>query len=126
MEGRYGFDLLLIWIVAFAFLFLTKWTWPLSILLIGWGVFRALSRNIPARQRELWVWNGFIGRITAALRPLFSRFSRWLAKKRLQWGQRKTHVFVRCPKCKSTLRLPRGRTLMVTCPVCGNEFKKKT
>lgn len=41
--------------------------------------------------------------------------------------QRKYYLFLKCPKCNKTLRLPKNKgKLQVTCPVCKFEFLKKT
>ena len=44
-----------------------------------------------------------------------------------RWTQRKTHRFYRCPKCKTTLRVPKGKgKISITCRSCGEKFIKTT
>ena len=44
-----------------------------------------------------------------------------------RWKQRKTHKFYRCPKCKTWLRVPKGRgKITITCVKCANKFDKTT
>lgn len=44
-----------------------------------------------------------------------------------RWTQRKTHRFYRCPKCRTTLRVPKGKgKISITCRNCGEKFIKKT
>lgn len=133
--GRYGVDRMFYFLMVVALLFLAlPRMWLLALLFAGWAVFRAFSRNIPRRQRELWLFNALWSRAAAFFRRYFAfvprfgaKIARWWTTRRYEWANRKTHVFPRCPRCRSTLRLPRGRgTLMVTCPVCGHEFKQKT
>lgn len=39
----------------------------------------------------------------------------------------RTHKYYHCPKCRNTLRVPRGKgKIQITCPVCRTEFIKKT
>ncbi len=74
------------------------------------AVWRMLSRNIPAREREnqkfLSVWRRFIG---------------WWKR------DRKHFVYLRCDGCRASLRVPKGKgTIVVTCPKCGRETKIRT
>ena len=42
-------------------------------------------------------------------------------------AQSKTHRFFRCPKCRQTVRVPRGKgKIRITCPKCGEVFVKKS
>lgn len=122
MYGRYGSDqlsiaILVVYIVLYitaqiAWLPLLAW---LSLGLLIWSFFRMFSRNTAARYREnqafLRFWN-------ALCRPF---------RRGIQAAKDKTHRYFRCPKCKNTLRVPKGRgKLEITCPVCGNQFIKKS
>lgn len=74
------------------------------------------SRNIDKRCQEnsrfLLVWN-----------PI----KRWFQQQKRRWKERKTHRYYHCPKCKNTLRVPKGiGKICITCPVCRTEFIKKT
>ena len=88
----------------------------LSYLLLLLAVFRMLSRNIPRRRAEndrfLRYWS-----------PFKQKCKRFFDKLK----NRKTHKFFKCPSCKNTLRVPRGKgRLQITCPKCGERFIKKT
>lgn len=133
--GRYGVDPLSIFALCFAVAFFTtRYLWPVGFLLIGYVVFRAMSRNLDKRRRELWAFmdllrkiGAFFNRLALRVAAFFSGLGKRFATRRMKWSQRKEYVFPRCPSCKGTLRLPRHRgMLMVTCPVCGHEFKYKT
>lgn len=134
-EGRYGVDSFSVFLLLVAALILgIPYMWIVSLILIGYVVFRGFSRNAIARNREQWQFSRFmrsvgytlsrIGRSVAwACRPLVRACSTLAMRIR----ERKTHVFVHCPSCHKLLRLPKGRgKLAVTCPLCHCAFIKKT
>ena len=83
--------------------------YALALALLIFSYFRMLSKNLEKR----WAEN-----------------NAYLTKKnsiRLRWQQRKTHKFYRCPNCKATLRVPKGKgKISITCRSCGERFVKKT
>ncbi len=80
------------------------------------SIFRMLSRNVNKRSMENYKFSMLIS-------PLYARFNK--VRRRLR--ESKTHRFMKCPRCKAELRLPKGKgTIVVTCPKCRNEFKAKT
>lgn len=115
MVGRYGTDqlnmvilggglaasLLSVWIRKpglSVFLFL------LSYGLMIWAIFRSMSRNTYKRYRE-----------NRAFQQFFSRLK-----------DRQNRYFD-CPKCRQTVRVPRGKgKIAITCPRCHEKFVKKT
>lgn len=84
----------------------------LSVLSWGgliYGYFRILSKNVAKRRAENWA------------------FVSWKDKLRQRWQQRKTHKFYNCPKCRTTLRVPKGKgKISITCRKCGEKFIRKT
>lgn len=123
MMGRYGPDQLgfALMIIYLILIFLSPLTgfWLLRLValaLLAWCFFRMLSRNTSKRYAEnlkfLALWN-----------PIKSQFQKFQAR----FKDSKTHRYYKCPNCKSTLRVPRGRgKIQITCPVCHTEFIKKT
>ena len=123
MIGRYGPDHLGVAMIILSFVLSTLYaifgyTTVLLISYISFGLtlFRMLSRNINRRRAEndkfirYW-W------------PIRTRIKKVTEKVK----QRRTHKFFKCPKCKNTLRVPRGKgKLQVTCPKCGERFFRKT
>ena len=112
MIGRYGQDLLGIIVIGLAFILEIVFTftrlWPFAVaavLLLGWEIFRMLSRNIPARQKE-----------NRKLQSLISRIKTL-----------KTHHVYKCSQCGQKIRVPRkgGVKVEITCPKCKNRFVKK-
>ena len=82
--------------------------------LLGYAIFRFMSRNISARHKEN-EW--FVSRLY------------FLKRKRELYNNRKAdkcHVYKKCPYCKAILRLPHrlGKHKTV-CPRCNKEFTVK-
>lgn len=120
--GRYGSDqmnfALLILALVLSILgaiFFRPLCWVSDVLLL-YALFRALSRNIPARQREnqqFW--------------KIWLPVKNWLALQKRKWQERKQYKYFRCPGCKQQLRAPRGRgKIEVTCQNCHHVFQTKT
>ncbi len=79
----------------------------LSVIVYGlliYSFFRMFSRNIYKRQREN------------------RRFTQlWMRLKD------RNNRYFRCPNCKQTVRVPRGRgKICIRCPKCGEKFTRKT
>ena len=125
MTGRYGMDELYVFLnILITFLLITllitrkRYISFIILLLLGYNLFRSLSRNSYKRSKELAVY-------LAAKNKVFSFFR--LAKNR--WKERKTHRYYVCPKCRAHIRIPippRGKKISITCPKCGQSFIKKT
>ena len=115
MVGRYGTDKLsLTMLVAALALSLVSAFLGSSILnlvltlvsygLMFWAIFRSFSRNTYARYEE---------------NRKFLRFFDQLKDR--------THRYFNCPKCRQTVRVPRGKgKIAITCPRCKERFIKKT
>ena len=81
----------------------------ISYALMIYSYFRILSKNVYKRVQENRKYMG-------ALKMIKTR-----------WQQRKTHKFFRCPKCKTWLRLPKGKgKITITCVKCSHKFEKRT
>lgn len=122
MYGRYGTDMLSFVLVIAGFvvylIYIPTRFFPLYLLSLGFygiSLFRTLSKNIPARQKEnakfisLWwkIKNRFIGF-------------------RADMEERKVYKHLKCPKCGQKIRIPRGRgKVEIRCPKCSEKFIKK-
>lgn len=122
MYGRYGIDelyrLLLVICVVLSLvnIFLNNKVISIveTILLIV-AVYRVMSRNIVKRRYENKRYLGFKKKIK----------SKFVLIKR-KWNDRNTHVYKKCPKCRTVLRLPlRKGSHSCKCPTCGNKFDVK-
>lgn len=81
----------------------------LSLAGIIYAYVRVFSKKLDKRQAEN---NAYLS---------------WCNQLKQRWQQRKTHKFYRCPKCKTVLRVPRGKgKINITCRCCGEKFIKKT
>jgi small-conductance mechanosensitive channel len=121
MFGRYGLDQLNVVLMVAAvalclisFLFSrinAVWTVALSFVLnllsyvlLFWYILRAFSRNIEKRNQENRRFLAFRSRLTD-----------------------KQNRYYRCPNCKQTVRVPRGRgKICIKCPKCGEKFVRKS
>lgn len=133
MYGRYGQDALYNALFIFELVFLFSGAvcsflgyvksgfaiagWVLYVLALGcivWAVFRMMSRNIAARQRENDAWLRLWGRVTSPFRA---------ASKPTLPPDTDTHVFRACPACGAVLRLPRSAGKHTArCPRCSKAF----
>ena len=116
MIGRYGSDrlntyllgvgiaLMLIGSIFGGKSVLASWCSLLSYIPLIWCIFRMYSRNIEARRRE----NAAVQNLIAHLRD-------------------KNHRYYRCPRCRQTVRVPRGRgKISIRCPKCSERFIRKS
>ena len=124
MAGRHGPDQLSITLTIVSFVItlffaprgLGRWFLLVAYALLGWAVFRILSRNHSKRfeenQRFLVLWNAMKG-----------RFQKGGERVRMS----SQYHFYTCPQCGQRLRVPRGKgKLEISCPKCGKNFVKKT
>lgn len=123
MTGRYGFDdlskacLILTVILMTASLFArNRFFYLAALLLLAYCYVRAFSRKIAKRQQE--------NQKFCNLR--YRRAIKWNQFKERQ-AQRKIYRLYRCPQCRQTVRVPKGRgKICITCPKCRTEFIKKS
>ena len=112
MLGRYGSDKLngallltgvLLMVLGSIFKKLAFLT-LLAYLPLIWCIFRMYSRNLEARRRE-----------NAAFLNFFAHL------------KDREHRYYRCPRCKQTVRVPRGRgKINIRCPKCSERFIRKS
>lgn len=113
MQGRYGSDELNICLLILSIVFMLlspfwKMFSSLSTVLIIYAFFRMFSKNIYKRRIE-----------NLRVLPYFN----FVKAKFKNFGKAK--VFM-CPRCKKTLRIPKGKgTVTITCP-CGEKLKRKS
>ena len=115
MAGRYGTDKLGLTLLGAALVMsLLSSFIPLIVVrlaltlayygLMFWALFRMFSRNTYARYEE---------------NRKFLRFFDQLKDR--------DHRYFSCPKCRQTVRVPRGKgKIAITCPKCRERFIKKT
>ena len=83
--------------------------------LLIYSYFRLLSKNITKRYKE----NESFIKAEQKIRLFFG-------KKRNKIIQYRHYHIYTCPQCKQKIRIPRGAgNIMVRCPKCMTEFKKK-
>ncbi len=122
MQGRHGSDQLsrfLLWVAVILYVLAivpALWfTMYLGLGILLWVLFRTFSRNSARRYAEN------------------AKYLQWTAKLRTERSQgrvrlqnRKEYKYLRCPKCKSWLKLKRGAGEgTLTCGNCKHAFKAK-
>jgi len=134
MSGRYGRDQLNTFLLITAFVLMIVNLF-VRFRLLGWLVlvllvlvyFRMFSRNYTRRaaenQRFLDIKEGLFGWITGKRTgSLFSGI-----KRKKQQMQDRDHAYFKCPRCRKTLRVPKGRgRIQIHCPQCGTDFIENT
>ena len=115
MQGRYGTDklntaILMVGLAAcilpilFSSPLLKTIFMLLSYVCMGWAIFRSLSRNTYKRYQENRKYLRFLDRI-----------------------KDRDHKYFDCPRCRQSVRVPRGKgKISITCPKCNEKFIKKT
>ena len=115
MHGRYGTDRLnmVILCAGLAASLLSTWIkipavslvlWALSYGLMIWAIFRSLSRNTYKRYQENRKFLQLVDRV-----------------------RDRQHRYYTCPKCRQTVRVPRGKgKISITCPNCREKFVRQT
>ena len=118
MMGRYGQDqfgkfinlvTLIVLGVSIVLSFLSKVAsyifYTIALALMVYSYYRMLSKQIYKRAAE--------NRKFLQIKDLLK--------------QTKTHCFFQCPKCKTKVRVPKGKgKICITCPKCAEKFIKKT
>lgn len=122
--GRYGMDNLSLTLLFLSAVFIGRqYLWIIGTAALGFAIFRIFSRDINKRLAELSWFNRQVSNIRQYISPVIRKIQGFIARIR----QRKYNVFVKCPSCKKTLRLPKNKgKLSVTCPVCKHSFLHKT
>ncbi len=115
MQGRYGTDklntaILVAGVIAcfgsmlFRFPLLNWILTMFAYACMGVALFRMLSRNTYKRYEE---------------NRKYLRF--------LERAKDRNHRYYACPRCRQTVRVPRGKgKIYITCPKCRERFLKKT
>ena len=116
MLGRYGSDRLGTVLVGCGIVLMllssllggrylwASWLTPIAYVPFGFCIFRMYSRNLTARKRENDKFLAFFRRL-----------------------KDREHRYYRCPRCRQSVRVPRGRgKINIRCPKCNTHFIKKT
>lgn len=124
MQGRYGNDKLNIALIILALIINIIFSFAkgygklgklVALGLLGWAIFRALSRNIYKRSAE-----------NRKFAPLIDGVTGWFILTYKKFRDGRTHRYYKCPACKASLRVKFVKgTHTIRCPKCGNKFKKK-
>ena len=122
MYGRNGTDMFSFALIIAGFALNTLYVFTRSSLLYfvslvayGYALYRTLSKNIPARQKENQKFMAFCYKV-----------KNWWIGIKADFNERKTYKHFKCPSCGQKIRIPRGRgKVEIRCPKCSNRFVKK-
>lgn len=127
MQGRYGVDqfsnflviLALILMVIELFIpsaYIRSGLNSLGLLILVYAYYRILSRNHYKRYAENERYMKYYNKV---------RF--FFARKKSHMEQRRTHRIYKCPSCKQSIRVPKGKgKIAITCPKCRTEFIRRS
>lgn len=134
MYGRYGndklnFALAILWVVLSVFtIFIHNLVFSLiAYVPIILFIYRFLSKNIYKRQKE----NTKFLELAQKAKFFFADFKQWWFKverwfnlQKRKFTDRKTHRYIKCPHCHSSIRVPfkKGKHTL-TCPRCRKDFE---
>ncbi len=121
MQGRYGNDklntflLVVTAVLYFINLFVrTPWLFVVMMIPVGLYIFRSLSKNINKRLYENRIFENIYNTVVNFFKRQYFKIRDF-----------KTHRYVKCPYCKSQLRLKkRTGNQKIHCPRCNEDFKK--
>lgn len=127
MQGRYGVDQLsnfLIWAGVILSLFTMFFRSPV-LMIVSWVmIIYAYIRILSRDRNKCYAQNQkFLDR-TWRVRNGFAKI-----KYRIKYGKQKASPYriFRCGKCGQKIRIPRGKgKIMITCPKCKYQFKKRS
>ena len=121
MYGRYKGDelnrfltivYLIFWVLSF--LPYLRFLMLLNSLIFIYIIYRAFSKNIYARRKELDKYF-----------QIKNKFKSNIALNKQKHINRKTHLYFKCKNCKANLRVPKGKgKIEITCPKCKHTMIK--
>ena len=119
MIGRYGADELSVFMFRAAIVIMLLSCIPKlnSLSILAWvvaliGMYRSFSKKITARGRERDIYLKLLGRFKSRINTY-----------KLIWRDRNTYKYFKCPKCKSFVRVPKGKgNIEITCTKCRTKM----
>ena len=123
MMGRYGGDQLSVALLILSMLltFIASVIRMPLLSLLGYiplivSILRIFSKDISKRSMENY-------KFAMLISPVYA----WFRKTMNRLKDAKTHRYFKCPNCKATLRLPKGKgKVVITCTKCKTEFPAKS
>lgn len=117
LKDFYGFDRLSKYtFIAGALCFASKYLFLVGLGLMGYAIWRSLSKNRYKRYEELQAFNNALSSLKYSFTNRKQVINNFINYK----------VF-KCPSCSQKLRVPRKKgKITITCRKCGNEFKGRS
>ena len=127
MQGRYGVDKFsnFLFVAALACL-VVEFFIPIAVvrnllnfaalLFLAYSYYRIFSKNHPKRYAENERFMKYFGSLQGLLN-----------KKRNDRMQKRYHRIFKCPNCRQSVRVPKGKgKIAITCPKCKMEFIRRS
>jgi hypothetical protein len=103
-------------LIAGLILYFIDYTAIIGFAIMGYAVWRSLSKNKTKRYQEL-----------AAFEKHLSKVIQMFYKQKSSINQFKEYKVFTCPNCSQKLRIPRNRgKVTITCKKCSTSFKGKS
>lgn len=123
MYGRYGVDQLNIalLVIGLVFSLISPFfgLYLLSVLsLVAFILcyYRMFSKDFGKRREEN-------EKFLKIYQPIRFKWNKMIGRMK----DKKTHKYYKCPRCNKTIRVPKGKgKICITCPICREEFIRKT
>lgn len=123
MAGRYGIDSFgrFTIITGLVVMLLSGWFDSIIFSVLSWvliiySYYRVFSRNVYKRASENQLYLNKTYKIRC-----------WFARQKNMLTQRKNYHFYKCPSCKQTIRIPKGKgKIEIRCPKCSATFIKNS
>jgi len=123
MAGRHGGDQLSVFLLVLSMVLtlIGQLAEISAIFIISYipllaAFYRIFSKDIQRRRMENY-------RFAMLVSPVYSKLKK--AQRRIK--DLKTHRYYKCSKCKTMLRVPRGKgKILITCPKCKEKFTRRT
>ncbi|MBZ4646417.1 MAG: Zn-finger containing protein [Clostridia bacterium] len=94
-----------------------------AILIIGYALWRSISKDQYKRKQEAVMFEEWLKRTVSYLHRMEQTIKGTIGR----FIEGRKYVIVSCPKCSAKLRLPRHKgQLIVICRLCHAEFRMKT
>lgn len=132
-SGRYGNDELSkflslsgLIVIVLAMFMSNQLVSLIGVGLAAYGFLRIVSKEKENRRKELSIYIKIKTKIVNFFNGIKNLFTKKNKSKSKSREMSRGKAVVSCPNCSQKLRVPKGKTLTITCSNCQHKFTKKT